>query len=157
MRSLLSITLVIACCSPAVSQDLKKGESKQKKDTGAVEAASDRPMSFWMAQKLEHSQNVFAALAAGDFEKLEQNSSQMQLLSKIEGFVRRRSPEYTAQLHAFELANREVLRHARAKNIEGATLAFQQLTISCVACHKLLRDSPADATSPAAKTKPSSK
>lgn len=151
MRSLLVAALFLTYCPRAISQDVKKEDSKPKPASETTGIAGDKPTSFWMDRKLELSKNVFAGLAAGDFEKLEQNAAQMQLMSKIEGFVRRRSPEYTAQLHAFELANSEVLRHARNKNIEGATLAFQQLTVSCVACHKLLRDAKAAATVPVPK------
>jgi hypothetical protein len=135
---------VVICVFGAicVAQEREKKDAPRKKDANKNEPTTteEKPMSFWMERKLELSQSVFAALASGDFAKLEQSSSQMQLLSKIEGFVRRRSPEYTAHLRSFELSNKEIIKHAKAKNIEGAALAFQQLTISCVGCHKLLRD-----------------
>jgi cytochrome c556 len=63
----------------------------------------------------------------------------MRVLGKIEGFVRGRSASYTTHLQTFDLATRELKRNARAKNTEGATLAFHQLTTSCVACHQSLR------------------
>ena len=45
-----------------------------------------------------------------------------------------------AQLQAFQFANAEILRNAKAGNLEAATMGFQQLTISCVSCHKMLRN-----------------
>ena len=64
----------------------------------------------------------------------------MRVLGRIEGFVRRKNPDYRAQLRTFELANQELIRQGKRGNSEGATLAFNQLTTSCVACHALLRE-----------------
>ena len=63
----------------------------------------------------------------------------MQRLGKLEGLVRR-NKDYQAQLHSFEFANQELVRHSQRRNVEGATLAFNQLTTSCVECHSMLRE-----------------
>ncbi len=105
---------------------------------------AEQPMSVWMERKLGYSQDLLKALAMGDFDSMELNAERMQLISKIEGFVRKQNVSYTTQLRVFELANRDLIRQAKKKNIEGATLAFQQLTSSCVACHVTLRE-PANA------------
>ena len=141
MKTALVVVFVFVNVGICMAQtDRKVDKANSPKNSHKEAAQNDKPMSFWMERKLELSQAVFAALAAGDFEKLERNASQMQVLSKIEGFVRRRSPEYTAHLNSFELSNREIIKHAKEQKLEGAALAFQQLTISCVSCHKLLRD-----------------
>ena len=97
-------------------------------------------MSFWMTKKLEYSQNILAGLATGDFDKIVANAQSMRNLSKIEGFVRGQTPGYRTQLHLFEESADEIIRQAKKDNVEGATLAFAQLTISCVNCHKHLRE-----------------
>ena len=97
-------------------------------------------MSFWMNTKLNASKSILEALAKGDFEKLKSQAEQMRLIGKLEGFVRRKNPDYKAQLQTFELSNLELVRQAKRHNVEGATLAFNQLTTSCVACHVMLRD-----------------
>lgn len=102
--------------------------------------SSEKPMSFWMQTKLNASKSILEALAKGDFENLGSNAEQMRLIGKLEGFVRRKNPDYKSQLHSFELANQELVRQAKRHNVEGATLAFNQLTTSCVACHVMLRD-----------------
>jgi hypothetical protein len=103
-------------------------------------AADEQPMSFWMKKKLEHSQSALRAVAMEDFESLRASASAMRRLSDIEGFARRTNArEYRAQLQIFEFANDELIRHAKDENIDGAALAFTQLTLSCVNCHKHLR------------------
>jgi len=50
-------------------------------------------------------------------------------------------PEYRTQLRLFEFADRELIRAAAEKNLDAATLAYNQLTVSCVNCHKIVRAS----------------
>ena len=92
-----------------------------------------------MEAKLGYSKAILEDLTKGDFERLAQEATQMRLIGKMEGFVRRKNESYRNQLSAFDLANQELIRQAKLKNAEGATLAFNQLTTSCVSCHVLLR------------------
>jgi hypothetical protein len=104
--------------------------------------AQDKPgddSSYWMKKKLEHSQAILAALAQADYEKLEESARVLAKLNQIEKFVRGRDAAYRAQLDIFRFAVEEVRKEAEHKNIDGATLAFHQMTLSCVNCHKLLR------------------
>jgi cytochrome c556 len=104
-------------------------------------AADEQPMSFWMKKKLEHSQSALRSIAVEDFDALRASANAMRRLSDLEGFARRTdAKEYRAQLQIFEFANDELIRNANEKNIDGAALAFTQLTLSCVNCHKHLRD-----------------
>lgn len=98
-----------------------------------------RPMNFWMAHKLEFSKSMLEALTMGDFERLASDAKQLRMLGKIEGFVRRKNPDYRTQLALFDLAAQELVRNAEQENSDGAALAFNQMTTSCVACHALLR------------------
>lgn len=102
----------------------------------------EQPMSVWMAKKIEYSKAILEALTAGRYDDIEKHAEQMRMIGKVEGFVRGRSPSYKAHLQTFDLATRELKRQAAAKNIEGATLAFHQLTTSCVTCHQTLRETP---------------
>ncbi|MDX1948709.1 MAG: hypothetical protein SFU86_25195 [Pirellulaceae bacterium] len=96
--------------------------------------------SYWMTRKLHLSQEVLAGLALKDFDKIVKAAGTMDRLNSIEKFVRGQSPEYKAQLEMFRYANRALIRNADAENLDGATLAFNQLTLSCVNCHKHLRE-----------------
>jgi hypothetical protein len=102
-------------------------------------ASKEQPASFWMKKKLEYSQNILGGIANADFDKIVQNAEAMRSVSKVEGFVRRQTPGYRTQLHIFEESADEIIRQGKKDNVEGAALAFTQLTISCVNCHKHLR------------------
>jgi cytochrome c556 len=64
----------------------------------------------------------------------------MNDLNQFEKFFRARTPEYREQLQVFDTANKALVRQAEHENLDGATIAFMQLTTSCVNCHKIVRN-----------------
>ena len=132
MRYLGAILIILVGGAAVMGQDPKK--------KAEAESTKSKPVSFWMEKKLEYSQDILRALASGELDDVAEKAEQMRLLAKVEGWIRNRKPGYRAQFQAFEFANAEILRNARAGNLDGATIGFQQLTISCVSCHKILRD-----------------
>jgi hypothetical protein len=125
------IAICIAVMVLAVAM-IARGDDKQ--------AESSQPASYWMKKKLEYSQNILAGIATADYEKIIVNGESMRNLSKIEGFIRGQTPGYRTQLHIFQESADEIVRQAKKDNVDGAALAFTQLTISCVNCHKHLRE-----------------
>ncbi len=95
--------------------------------------------SIWMKQKLTYTQRILNGLATEDYEMIAENAAAMKGLNRIESFVRGKTEGYRTQLKTFEFAVNELLRNSESKNLDGATLAFTQLTINCVSCHKELR------------------
>jgi hypothetical protein len=123
-------TFLLAALTGLASADDKDKESAKH---------AEKPVSFWMEKKMEYAQSILRGLATGDMETVASTAEQMRLLSKVEGFIRGKKPGYRTQLQVFELANREIERQAKADNLEGAAMAFHQLTTSCVSCHVLIR------------------
>ena len=106
---------------------------------GAEDPKDEPEPSVWMKQKLKYSQEILNGLALEDYDLIEKSALSMKGLSRIEAFVRQKPEGYRTQLKTFEFSVSELARNAEDKNIDGATLAFTQMTISCVNCHKELR------------------
>lgn len=102
-------------------------------------ATESTKFSVWMDVKVDESQKVFASLARADFKGIVASTEKLKTVSKLEGLVRRNAPGYRTQLRAFEFAVGEIQRQAKRENIEGVTMGFNQLTLSCVNCHRQLR------------------
>jgi hypothetical protein len=135
-RSILA-TLTAVCPSLCfLFLTLEGGPAAKAQDA----ADKDQPTSFWMQKKLEYSKDILAGIATADFDKIVENAESMRRLSSIEGFIRGRTPGYRTQLRIFEETTDEIIRQGQKDNVDGAALAFTQLTISCVNCHKQLRE-----------------
>jgi hypothetical protein len=104
------------------------------------ETVDGETASVWMKKKLQLSGNLLGGIATGDFDQIIKSAHSMRTLSKFETFVRRSTPGYRTQVDIFENALDEIIRQAKKENVEGAALGFNQLTLSCVSCHKHLRE-----------------
>lgn len=146
----LTTWLVIGCCTglclaqqsrtavPVDGSEVDHSVTQQGTEQD-VQATEGQPASFWMDQKLRLSKDILEGLANADFEAIGKNAEVMRGLNRVEAFVRRGPEGYREQLAQFNMANRSLISAARRENLDGATLAFNQLTISCVRCHQHLR------------------
>ena len=137
---------VVSATSVQGQDTVLNAEAAQEKEAAIKPGTEDgkvppqnAPMSVWMEKKLQYSQETLRLLAVGDLNELQMTARRMQLVSKVEGFVRSNNATYKNQLRVFQLANEELIRQAERGSIEGATLAFHQLTSSCVNCHIAIR------------------
>jgi hypothetical protein len=131
MRYRLITLSAIAIVAGALSDSPLSGQEK----------SGDREQpSIWMKKKLEFSQNILAGLTEADFDKVRNNAQAMNFVGALEKWHRADKPDYKRQVSYFEFANLELIRQAGEKNLDGATLAYNQLTVSCVQCHKIVRD-----------------
>lgn len=129
---------ILATCLLAAAATLLAADVERKPPRPTAEQKRDA--SVWMTKKLEYSKHVLDGLTHGDFALVRKNAEAMQVVGYLEMWDRADLPEYRRQVRYFEAANRELIRQATAKNINGATLAYTQLTLSCVQCHTVVRD-----------------
>jgi hypothetical protein len=98
------------------------------------------PLQQYMRQKLEHAQYALEGLALEDFKLIEKNATAMRKLSDDARWRITPNLDYLRRSAEFQDLAAELAAKAKARNLEGATLAYVQLTINCVNCHKLVRD-----------------
>lgn len=103
-------------------------------------AASEDETHQIMRAKLRQSQALLEGLANQNFALLKKNAKDMKAVADLEQWIHGENEEYELQLKLFRSANDEIIRQAEEKNIDAAALAFVQLTMSCVNCHKQLRE-----------------
>jgi hypothetical protein len=109
----------------------------------AAEPVKEEPatanISTFMRLKLSHSQQVLEGIAMEDFEQIAKHAQSMRLLSEDEKWMVFQTPEYRQHSLEFQQICRKLQTSADAKNLDGAALAYVQLTMSCVNCHKYTR------------------
>lgn len=132
MKSYLIVLAAAALSVGALSVCLSSGQERK--------ASEQEQASVWMKKKLEFAQHILAGLTESDFDKVRAHAEAMSFLGYLEKWARGDRPDYKKQVVFFDFANRELIRQAKEKNLDGATLAYNQLTVGCVQCHKIVRD-----------------
>ena len=98
------------------------------------------PLQTFMRQKLEHSKNALEGLAVEDFPLIAKNAMAMRQLSEDARWRITPNLDYLRRSAEFQDLTAELAAKAKARNLDGATLAYVKLTMNCVSCHKLVRD-----------------
>lgn len=97
----------------------------------------------FMRQKLEFSKGLIEGLAMEDFTLIEKNAKALKKLASAAEWEVPSIPhveEYLPLTTEFQRHCDDLIKKAKAKNVDGATLAYFQVTASCVKCHKFVRD-----------------
>jgi hypothetical protein len=97
----------------------------------------------FMREKLNFSKDVLEGLALERFATIEKGGKALKKLSEGAEWEVATIPnatDYVMLTTEFQRQADELVKQAKAKNIDGATLAYVKLTMSCVECHKFIRD-----------------
>jgi hypothetical protein len=113
-----------------------KAQDKPKKDPPKKSAV----MQAFMKVKLTQSQNILEGLTTEDFDQIEKNASAMFLLTKAEQWNASKDPQFIQRSNEFARFTSQLAKYAKEKNLEGASLMNVQLTLSCIECHRFLRE-----------------
>ena len=95
----------------------------------------------FMRPKLDHAQKVLEGLTLEDYQLISQSAKSLLQLSEAADWQVLPSPEYVRQSAEFQRVANELIRAGDQKNLDSATLAYVQLTMTCVNCHKHVRES----------------
>jgi hypothetical protein len=114
--------------------------------TVAVTRAQDTPKpasrAEFMRLKLDHSKKILSGLVTEDFDAILTGARELNRLSQAAEWEVPTIPDADEYLHYtadFQRITQDLMKSARAKNLDAATLAYTRLTINCVDCHKYVR------------------
>jgi len=106
--------------------------------TGSAQKASN--LNKLMLEKLDNSKMLLEGIALGDFNKIRRSADTLIQLSKTEEWFVFKTPRYELHSNEFRRAAENIVQKARDKSLDGATLAYFELTMSCVRCHQYVRE-----------------
>lgn len=95
-----------------------------------------------MRQKLEFTKNVLEGLATENYTLIEKNAKGLKLLSQAAEWEVPFIPnvdQYLPYTLDFQRIADDLAKKAKEHNLDGATLAFNRMTMNCVDCHKYVR------------------
>jgi len=102
--------------------------------------AQGKQTSKLMVAKLKSSQILLEGIAIGDFKKITRSAEELIELTTTEEWLMHKAPRYEMHSNEFRRAAETLIRKAKDKNIDGTTLAFFEMTVSCVRCHQHVRE-----------------
>lgn len=105
---------------------------------GSLTAATSRTKET-MRLKLEYAQKVLEGIALEDFELVSFNAEKLRAVSQSAEWQLRKSAEYQRHTGDFTRQADALIKAAERKNVDAATVAYFQMTASCVSCHRHLR------------------
>jgi cytochrome c556 len=93
-----------------------------------------------MIDKLQTSQKLLEAIAKGDFKQIGQQADRLSEIANQAEWMAYKTPKYELHSNEFRRAAETIARKAKDKNLDGVTLAYFDLTMSCVRCHQYTRE-----------------
>ena len=110
----------------------------------ASKAAANEPKKsvrqHFMEGKLVISQEILQGVVLSDFKLIEKGGIGLNLLTLAEEWGFSDSKEYARMSEDLRRISKQLVKAARDKNSEAATLAYQRMTLNCVECHQALRE-----------------
>jgi len=93
-----------------------------------------------MRQKLSAAQKVLEGIALNDFERIAENGEDLIRISKLAEWRVFKTPRYDLHSDEFRRSADMLVARAKEKNLDGAALAYVEMTLTCVRCHKHVRE-----------------
>jgi hypothetical protein len=93
----------------------------------------------FMRLKLSESQRILEGLVREDYDAMAKHAQDLRLLSLDASWQVLQTSEYAQQSLEFRRAAEALATAAKNRNLDGAALAYVDVTMKCVNCHKYVR------------------
>ncbi len=118
------------------AQDKAAKVAKEEKG----EQPKKTPIQLFMRKKLEATQKVMEGLAIEDYDLIAQGARQLRGISAAADFAVVKEALYTQHADEFRRIVDRMEKQAKEKRLDGAALSYMDMTMSCVECHKFVRN-----------------
>lgn len=94
----------------------------------------------FMERKLSASKSIIEGLSRADYDLVEKCAQDLMLISQEANWKVLNTKPYLKMSADFRSSAERMRNAANDKNLDGATLAYFEVTLSCVRCHKYIRE-----------------
>lgn len=105
----------------------------------AQSSNKSRATKEFMRDKLELAQGILEGLSVENYDLIISRAQKLSAMSQEADWRVFENPDYEQQSLAFRRNVDALTKAAKNKNLDGATLAYVRVTMSCVECHKYVR------------------
>ena len=135
MTKRFAVIIVVAVVALAM---LAWSSLAQDDDSSAADVAP------FMRMKLAYTKEVVEGLALSNFDSIATNAQKLNLMSLESTWNAVQSREYGTLSGEFRASVNRLRDSATSRNLDGTTLAYFEVTLNCVRCHRYLRHQPAN-------------
>jgi hypothetical protein len=93
-----------------------------------------------MKRKLQQSQKVLEGVALNDFDLIAKHAEELIAVSKEAQWKVLKTPQYDIYSTDFRRSAEALVKNAKDRNLDAAALSYVELTMTCVKCHKHVRE-----------------
>jgi len=136
VATLLGMTWLLQAPASYAADKTKPAEKDAKEEKPGIKKTVLRA---FMRKKLAASQSILEGLAVEDFDLIAEGAKQLKATAGAAEFMAFNDPEYVEHADDFRRIINKLAVAAKEKRLDGATLAFLDITMSCVECHKHVR------------------
>ena len=129
MRNVICATVVLALLLGITTLSGHGGEPKK-----------DDKLHDLMQRKLAASQKVLEGIALNDFDKIGKQADELIAVSKQAEWRAIKSKRYELHSDEFRRDADKLIKNAKEKNTDAAALTYVEMTLTCVRCHKYVRE-----------------
>jgi cytochrome c556 len=106
---------------------------------GIAQSKRSRAAKEFMRDKLELTQKVLEGVATEDWDVVAAKGTKLSAMTQEADWRVFENPNYEQQSQMFRQHVDSLVKAAKKKDLDAATLAYVRMTISCVDCHKAVR------------------
>ncbi len=125
--------VIVAFGGAGFADEKPKGKDKEKEET-------DPKKMTVMKRKLYYSQKSLEGLAMNDFDKVTVGADGLMECIKDVTWKINQTDKYLLYSNEFMRRAESLKKAAKDKNTDAAALAYVDMTLTCVKCHKYLRE-----------------
>lgn len=107
--------------------------------TAVLTSQSDPTTRTLMKAKASYAHNLLDAVVQEDFETIRDQAFRLKAVTETADWNATEAPWYVHESDAFIRATDQLYEAAKAEDGNAATLAFMDLTMRCVQCHRGMR------------------
>ena len=104
-----------------------------------AQSKRNRAAKEFMREKLELAQRTLEGITTEDYDLIIAKGTRLSAMTKEADWRLFENPDYDQQSVTFRRHVDAIVRAAKKKDSDAATLAYVRMTMSCVDCHKLVR------------------
>lgn len=129
----------IATAAILISPSLE-GRAQEPQEPQILNRGLTKELNDLMRRKLDNSQKILEGIALSDFDTIAKSAEDLIVISEQAQWQVLETPEYRAHSSNLRRTAGVLIEKSKEKNVDGTVLAYLDLTMTCVKCHKHLRD-----------------